>query len=526
MKKLKEADALLIKEYEIFLEGKKIFNNSKNQIINDINKYYADLKQIFENEYNKNKQIVENYITQIEQEFNTIDELLQNNKRIVDKSINYITLLMNQSFFEVKLSDQLQLMEELKLNTLLDDNNNNKINLFLYQIKNNLFLPQINIDKKVVDLVQQIHDCFSIKTYDKFIYSLNNKTNIHMNNILDEKINNNNNNSNSDNNSLTNKFMNNNPIYLAEETRELKDLIEDLCTYINKMNLNPNFIWFEPNSSNIYEISFQNNVMKAQKTNYNYIQGNYNNINSINNTNEINLNSFFFNEDFRVSNAYNNILYITGGINNNKEIINDTYEYSIIKKDLIKKASMNQKRKDHGIILIGNLLYICGGTEGNFNYLDSCEKYNITEDKWYIISSMNEKLSKINLIQIDNKAFAVFGGLKENNIFNHKIHYYRIDTNNWFILNNVELPYGLIYPGLCKYSSKYILILGGINENNQECNEILRMDISLGKIEKMNNKYLNKSGFCIYSSIYSNKEIHLLLNHCNQKYPDRIITHL
>ena len=117
MKKLKEADALLIKEYEIFLEGKKIFNNSKNQIINDINKYYADLKQIFENEYNKNKQIVENYITQIEKEFNTIDELLQNNKRIVDKSINYITLLMNQSFFEVKLSDQLQLMEELKLNT-------------------------------------------------------------------------------------------------------------------------------------------------------------------------------------------------------------------------------------------------------------------------------------------------------------------------------------------------------------------------------------------------------------------------
>ena len=328
-----------------------------------------------------------------------------------------------------------------------------------------------------------------------------------MNNILDEKKNNNN------KNSLTNYFMNNNPIYLEEETRELKDLIEDLCTYINIMDLNPNFIWFEPNSSNIYDISLKNNGVKAEKINYNY-----NNIINMNDT-------FLFKEDFRVSNANKNLIYITGGMKNNNKIINDTYEYSIINKTIIQKASMNQKRKDHGIIMIGNDLYICGGIDENLNILDNCEKYSILEDKWYNISSMHEKLSKINLIQIDSKAFAVFGGLKENNIFNYNIHYYRIDVNNWFILDNIKLPYGLIYPGLCKLSSKYILILGGINENNQESNEILKMDISLGKIEKMN-KHLNKSGFCLYSSIYSNNEIHMLLNHCDQKYPDRIIVHL
>jgi hypothetical protein len=274
LKKLKEADSLLIKEYELLLEGKNIFYNSKYQIINDINKYYADLKETFENEYNKNKQIIETHITQIEKEFDTIEELLKNNKRIINKSINYISVLINQSFFEVKLSDHLQLIEELKLNSLLDDNNNNKINLFLYQIKNNLLIPQINIDKTVVDLVQQIHNCFSIKIYDKFINSLKDK-NINVNNILDEKNNNNN------NNSLANNFMNNNPIYLEEESRELKDLIEDLCIYINKMDLNPNFIWFEPNSNNIYDISLNNNGVKAEKINYNY-----NNI--------ININLFFY----------------------------------------------------------------------------------------------------------------------------------------------------------------------------------------------------------------------------------------
>lgn len=507
LKKLKEADILLVKEYELFLSGKNVFFNSKYQILNDLNKYYNDLKEAFENEYKKNLNVINNYIIRIEKEFNTIDELLKNNKRIINKGINYMNILMNQNFFEVKLSEQLELMEELKLNDLLDDNINNKINLLLYQIKNNLLIPQINIDNKVIELVQQINSCFSIKINDK-LYNTLNFENLKINNILEEKNDNNNNTK-----SLTRVFMNNNSIYLEEENNEIKNKIEEICQCIDKMGISPNFIWFEPNSNNVYDISLNNNKLKAEIVNYNYVGNNINN------------NSILFNEDFRVSNIYNNLLYITGGRNNNNEIINETYEYSINKKELIKKSSMNQKRIDHGTIIIGNDLYVCGGTNEKFNSLDTCEKFSISENKWIFISPMKEKLSKINLIQIDNKTFAVFGGLKDNKIFNYKIHYYRVDTNNWFILDNIKLPNGLIYPGLCKLSPKFILILGGINENNEESNEIFKMDILMGNIEKMNN-YLDSAGFCTYSNIHSNNEIQLLLNHRNQKYPERIVVRL
>ena len=510
LKKLKEADNLIIKEYDLFISGKNSFFNSKTQIINDINKYYNDIKETFENEHIKNLNLINNYFKNIENEFNNIDELLQNNKRIINKGIKYVNILINQNFMEVKLSDQLQLIDELNLYTLLDNNINNKINLFLYQIKNNLLIPTINIDNKVIELIQEIHNSFSIKINNKFYNALNSENiniNIDINNIINDK-------NSGEHNSLTNVFLNKNEVYLEEENNELKNLIEDLCFYINKMELSPKYIWFEPNSSNIYEISLNNNIINPTKINYNYV-GN----NKLNNT-------CLFNEDFRVSNLSKNILYISGGkMNNNNIILNDIYEYNLSIKSLIQKNSMNKKRINHGSILIGNYLYICGGNDENFNILDTCEIFNIIENKCIFISPMKEKLSKINLLQIDNKTFAVFGGLKENNSFNYNIHYYRMDTNTWFILNNFRLPYGLIYPGLCKISSKFIFILGGINENNQESKEIYKMNITSGSIEKTNN-YLDCGGFCMYSNIYSNNEIHLLLNHLEQKYPDRVIYHL
>lgn len=505
LSKLSEMDSLLIKEYSLFLSGKNSFVNSKIQLLNDINKYYKDLIESFENEHKINLNLIENYFKNIEEEFNSIDQLLQNNKRIVNKGINYIDLLMRQNFVEVKLTDQLELIDELNLNSLLDNIDNNKINLFLYKIKNNLLIPEINVDNKVIELVQQIHNSFSIKINDKFYNSLN-LINIDINSIIEEK-------EEINNKSLTKIFLNNNKIYLEEENAELKNLIEELCFYINKIELSQSFIWFEQNSNNIHEISLNNKKMNSSMIEYNYIGKNINN-------------PFLFNEEFRVSNLFKNLMYISGGIiKSNNHIINDVYEYYLNKKSLVQKASMNQKRINHGSIIIGNNLYVCGGIDENFNSLDTCEKFNIEKNEWTFIPPMKEKLSKINLIAIDNKNFAIFGGIKDNSIFNFKIHYYRIDTNTWFILNNFELPNGLIYPGLCKISPKYILILGGINEKNKESKEIFKMDIDSGNIEKTN-YFLDIAGFCQYSCIYSNNEIHLLLNHKGEKYPDRTICYL
>ena len=90
---------------------------------------------------------------------------------------------------------------------------------------------------------------------------------------------------------------------------------------------------------------------------------------------------------------------------------------------------MNIGRIYHGSILINDELYICGGLDPNLNSINTCEKYNIKENKWISISSMKESLSKINLVQIDEKTFAVFGGIKNDNTYNSRDERIRIRPN-------------------------------------------------------------------------------------------------
>ena len=527
LSKLKQADEIIIKEYQFFTSGKSTFNNSQTELIKYINKFYDDLKEAFESDRAKNLKLINDYFSKVKAEFDKIDELLQNNKRTINKGLNYINILKSQNFIEIRLVDQLELIEQLNLNSLLDNNINNKINIFLFQIKNNMLIPEISINNKIYSLVQEMRNCFSININQKFFGKINIE-NIDINNIINsENVNN-----NMGINNLSSLFMNHNEIYLEEENSELKNLIEDLCGYINKLDINllPKFIWFEPNSNNIYEISIdQNNTIKTEKIEYNYItNGASENSNNVNNKKEV-----LFTEEFRVSNLYKDLIYITGGVltsnqNNNgngRMISNSLYEYSLKEKTLKEKPRMKNGRIYHGIILINDELYICGGLDQNLNVTNTCEKYIIKENKWVNISSMKEPLSKINLVQIDDKNFAVFGGVKKDNVFNYDIHYYRIDTDTWFILENFRMPKGVLFPGLCKISEKYIIIFGGVAETGEESNEVYRMDISLGNCEQLNKK-LNMGGMLLYTPNYINNEIHMLLNHQNEKYPDRVVFNL
>ena len=522
--KLKQADDLLIKEYEFFISGKNSFINSHNELVKYINKFYDDLKEAFESDRDKNLNLINNYFYKIKEEFDKIDELLQNNKRIIDKGLNYINILKNQNFIEIRLVDQLELIEQLNLNSLLDNNINNKINVFLFQIKNNMLIPEINIDTKIYSLIQEARNSFNIKINQKNFGKINIE-NININNIINTE-----NNNNIEINNLSSLFMNHNEIYLEEENTELKNCIEDLCGYISKLeiNLTPKFIWFEPNSNNIYEIMLdKDNLIKTEKIEYNYIT------NGASDNDNKSKKDCLFNDEFRVSNLYQDLIYISGGVlyinQNNKSngqiILNSLYEYSLKEKTLKEKQHMKIGRIYHGIILINDELYICGGLDQNLNISNTCEKYIIKENKWISISPMKEPLSKINLVQIDDKNFAAFGGIKKDNIYNYDIHYYRIDTDTWFILDNIKIPKGLLFPGLCKINNKYIIILGGINENGEGSKDVYRLDISLGNFEQVN-KYLNIGGMSLYHPYFTNNEIHMLLNHQNQKYPDRIVFNL
>ena len=118
--KLKQADDLLIKEYELFTSGKKSFIENQSKLTDYINKFFNDLKEAFELDRTKHLKLINDYFSKIKEEFDKIDELLQNNKRIINKGMNYINILKNQNFLEVRLVDQLELIEQLNLNSLLE----------------------------------------------------------------------------------------------------------------------------------------------------------------------------------------------------------------------------------------------------------------------------------------------------------------------------------------------------------------------------------------------------------------------
>ncbi len=156
LKKLSETDNILIKEYQLFISGKTAFEEEKDKLLQTVNIYFSNLIESFQNEHQKKIEFLETYYKNITSEFNEIDMILQKNKRIINKAISNINTLKTQNFLEVKLSDQLTLIEELELNSLSDPEINNKIKFFLYRIKKNSLIPKISIDEKLISYIHVI----------------------------------------------------------------------------------------------------------------------------------------------------------------------------------------------------------------------------------------------------------------------------------------------------------------------------------------------------------------------------------
>jgi hypothetical protein len=79
----------------------------------------------------------------------------------------------------------------------------------------------------------------------------------------------------------------------------------------------------------------KNNIIKTEKIEYKYIDNGSNN-------NGIDIkNNYLINDEFRVSNVYGDLIYISGGIlsnnNNNKKILNNYFNYDRRTKGIIKR---------------------------------------------------------------------------------------------------------------------------------------------------------------------------------------------
>ena len=81
-----------------------------------------------------------------------------------------------------------------------------------------------------------------------------------------------------------------------------------------------------------------------------------------------------------------NSIFISGGQNMRKEIMDRCFELNLDTMHFDKKAAMSQCKGAHGIIKLNSWLYVFGGWCGR--RLNTAERYYIDQDIWQPVADM------------------------------------------------------------------------------------------------------------------------------------------
>jgi len=133
-------------------------------------------------------------------------------------------------------------------------------------------------------------------------------------------------------------------------------------------------------------------------------------------------------------------IYILGGINDDGEL-NTTYKYDVNNAQFIKLSDMNMKRAEMATCVFDNKIYTFGGLSNN-TATDNAEVYDVANNKWNNITTLPRKLTNGVCLNIDNQFIAIFGGVDENNNSLNSVIKYYPSTNSYEELNDsILLPY-------------------------------------------------------------------------------------
>ena len=164
------------------------------------------------------------------------------------------------------------------------------------------------------------------------------------------------------------------------------------------------------------------------------------------------------------------IIIMTGGSHkitgepSNKVFKIDTNNINEIKM----MKTMKKSRYNHACIYLNNYIYCLGGYD-NINKkneitstISSCEKYNIIKNKWQLIREMTHPRACFGKC-IYNEQIFVFGGYC-NKLLLSSIEKYEPYSDIW-ITFSIKLPKKIAEVGVINLDNKFILLLGGIDED-------------------------------------------------------------
>jgi len=135
-----------------------------------------------------------------------------------------------------------------------------------------------------------------------------------------------------------------------------------------------------------------------------------------------------------------NNVYIIGGADDNGEL-NTTYKYDVVNDSFEELADMNVARAQVATCVFNDKIYTFGGLNDNTATSDA-EVYDVANNSWQNIATLPKKITSSVCKNIDNKFIVIFGGVDENNnTINSVIKYYP-DTNSYEEIDqSILLPY-------------------------------------------------------------------------------------
>ena len=212
---------------------------------------------------------------------------------------------------------------------------------------------------------------------------------------------------------------------------------------------------------------------------------------------------------------YNKVLYITGGINDNKKT-NIALSINLNKEgELISKlSSMNFLSACHSMISYNKYLFVIGGKNQS-----SVERYNIIDNIWEKLNPMNYKRMYPILVIYNGYLYALFGKINENEYCN-TIERLRLcngmEKEKWEMVqfNNPNQIDTRLYGCATHIIDNYLYLSGG------KCNEITTDEILYFNFE--NNLLRKESSTLTKKASFRENKLHkmgrYLIQIIDQKY--------
>jgi len=224
-----------------------------------------------------------------------------------------------------------------------------------------------------------------------------------------------------------------------------------------------------------------------------------------------------FSRDFKVplnfaliEHPCDSTVYITGGWLADK-YRGDTYEYSLIKGKISKRANMKFPRRSHAGVYC-RMPIVCGG-ENSDGHLSSCETFDYSKNVWIELPSLTEKKSYCSACSLGEAKIYVFGGYFTNvNGITKKFDTIEFldlsaETMSWKPIKLLKKGTwsGRQDTGCVQISPSEIMIFGGYGEKSKKDAMIFNTDsLIVENVENLPNEesFYQRNPKCVLEKVY------------------------